>query len=421
MAHSDRIRVTVLPKSQYEISTSRTGTPKPKETNRANIRSRKSDTMGDYTVGLYQIDDAIKYYFDNVIKPTVIEDEELIKVPVLYGYPERWKSMQRDGYYRDPKGKAILPLIMYRRTSISKNENIPTSALDANNPNLYYTFQKKYNKMNKYDKFSVLQGISPSEEFYKIIMPKYVTLTYETIIFTEYLEQMNKLVEAIQYSEGAYWGDEERFKFRCNIESFDNATELEAAGDRLIKTTFNMTFLGYIIPDSINKELSLEDPNPVSSYSPSSVFVAAEVDNVSSQFAVAPQAEGAGSATPGGIPSVSVSSEAVFGTFTPIYDYLQAANEITGSVVNSDNVIFESCSLIDPPSDLRAQNTSDFMVFINGQRAGDDVITSITDGLVSGNERVTVNLNTTKLNYTLDSDDEVTLWGKVTGSGIPRT
>ena len=37
------------------------------------------------------------------------------------------------------------------------------------------------------------------------------------------------------------------------------------------------------------------------------------------------------------------------------------------------------------------------------------------------NERVTVNLNTTKLNYTLDSDDEVTLWGKVTGSGIPRT
>ena len=70
---------------------------------------------------------------------------------------------------------------------------------------------------------------------------------------------------------------------------------------------------------------------------------------------------------------------------------------------------------------MRAQNTSDFMVFINGQRAGDDVVTSITDGLVSGNDRVTVNLNTTKLNYTLDPDDEVTLWGKVTGSGIPRT
>ena len=415
MAH-ENIRVTVLPKSQYEISTG-----KIKETNRAKIRSRKPDTLGDYSVGFYQIDDAIKYYFDNVIKPTVIEDEEMIAVPTIYGSPERWKAMQRDGYYRDTKGKVILPLIMYRRSSIAKNEAIPTSAMDANNPQLFYTFQKKYNKLNKYDKFSVLQGLSPSQEFYNIIMPKYVTLTYEAIVFTEYLEQMNKIVEAIHYSEGAYWGDEEKFKFRCNIESFDNAIEMDAAGDRLVKTTFNMTFLGYIIPDSINKEISLEDPNPVSSYSPSSVFISAEVDNVSSQFAVAPQAEGAAQATPGGIPSVAVSSEAVFGTFQPVYDYLQAANEITGSIVNSDNIIFESCSLIDPPSDLRPANTSDFMVFINGQRATDDSVTLIQESIIGGVPRLTLTLDTAKLNYTLDADDEVTLWGKVTGSGVPRT
>ena len=416
MAHGDNIRATVLPKSQYEISTG-----KVKETNRAKIRSRKPDTLGDFSVGFYQIDDAIKYYFDNVIKPTVIEDEEMIAVPTIYGSPERWKAIQRDGYYRDIKGKVILPLIMYRRSSIAKNEAIPTSAMDANNPQLFYTFQKKYNKLNKYDKFSVLQGISPSQEFYNIIMPKYVTLTYEAIVFTEYLEQMNKIVEAIHYSEGAYWGDEEKFKFRCSIESFDNAIEMDAAGDRLVKTTFNMTFLGYIIPDSINKEISLEDPNPVSSYSPSSVFISAEVDNVSSQFTVAPQAEGAAQATPAGIPSVSVSSEAVFGTFQPVYDYLQAANEITGSIVNSDNIIFESCSLIEPPTDLRPANTSDFMVFVNGQRATDDSVTLIQESLVGGTPHLTVTLDTAKLNYTLDADDEVTLWGKVTGSGVPRT
>ena len=259
------------------------------------------------------------------------------------------------------------------------------------------------------------------KEFYNIIMPKYVTLTYEAIVFTEYLEQMNKIVEAIHYSEGAYWGDEDRFKFRCNIETFENAVELEAAGDRLVKNTFNMTFLGYIIPDSINKEIALEDPNPVSSYSPSSVMVTAEVDNVSSQFTVAPPAEGAGQATPGGIPAVTVSSEAVFGTFQPIYDYLQTANEVTGSTVNSNNVIFIDTALVDPPTDLRAQNTSDFMIFVNGQRVGDDSITSIEESTVSGTPRITVNFNTTKLNYTLDADDEVTLWGKVTGTGVPVT
>ena len=118
---------------------------------------------------------------------------------------------------------------------------------------------------------------------------------------------------------------------------------------------------------------------------------------------------------------MTVSSEAVFGTFQPIYDYLQTANEVTGSIVNTDNVIFENTSLVDPPSDLRSQNTSDFMVFVNGQRVGDDSVTSIVDSVVSNVPRITVNFNTTKLDYTLDADDEVTLWGKVSGSGVPRT
>ena len=50
MAHE--IRRTVLPKSQYEVSTG-----KEKTLDRAKIRSRKSDTLGDYSVGFYKIDD----------------------------------------------------------------------------------------------------------------------------------------------------------------------------------------------------------------------------------------------------------------------------------------------------------------------------------------------------------------------------
>ena len=47
------IRVTVLPKSQYEISTGKAAVK-----NRAKIRSRKGDTLGDYSDRFYQIDDA---------------------------------------------------------------------------------------------------------------------------------------------------------------------------------------------------------------------------------------------------------------------------------------------------------------------------------------------------------------------------
>ena len=33
-----------------------------------------------------------------------------LNVPVLYGSPERWKSVQKDGFYRDKNGKIQAPL-----------------------------------------------------------------------------------------------------------------------------------------------------------------------------------------------------------------------------------------------------------------------------------------------------------------------
>jgi hypothetical protein len=45
-------------------------------------------------------------------------------VPIIYGSPERWKSVQRDGFYRDKKGKIMMPLIVFKRTSVDKNRSI---------------------------------------------------------------------------------------------------------------------------------------------------------------------------------------------------------------------------------------------------------------------------------------------------------
>ncbi len=57
-----------------------------------------------------------------------------LNVPVMYGSPEKWKSFQKDGYYRDQKGKIMAPLIMFKRTDIAKNRTI-ANKLDANYPN----------------------------------------------------------------------------------------------------------------------------------------------------------------------------------------------------------------------------------------------------------------------------------------------
>ena len=78
----------------------------PLQDNRPSINkgdhiSRKDDTIQDISIGLQDHDEAIDYYFNNVIKPSVIINNNRTNVPIIYGSPERWKSVQKDGYYRD--------------------------------------------------------------------------------------------------------------------------------------------------------------------------------------------------------------------------------------------------------------------------------------------------------------------------------
>ncbi len=69
------------------------------------------------------------------------------------------------------------------------------------------------------------------------------------------MSQLNKIIEACEYASDAYWGNPERFKFRAFIDSFTTATELVQNQDRLVKGTFGIRMRGYIIPDTIQKEL----------------------------------------------------------------------------------------------------------------------------------------------------------------------
>jgi len=194
------------------------------------------------------MDGAILHYFDKVIKPSVEDNGENVKVPVMYASPERWKAIQRDGFMKDKKRQTITPVIAYRRTSIEKDDSLPVDKLDANNPNLFYTFEKKFSNVNRYDNFSTQIGLLPQREYYNVTMPDYVTLTYEFIIWTSFIEQMNKIVERVTYSDGAYWGDPDKMRFRTSVDAFTDATEVSDV-ERLVRTTFTVTMRGYLLPE----------------------------------------------------------------------------------------------------------------------------------------------------------------------------
>jgi len=216
--------------------------------NRGYLYSRSKDDVKNPSVTLMDMDGAITHYFENVIKPSVEDNGENVKVPIMYASPERWKAIQRDGFMRDKKRQIITPVIIYRRTSLEKDESLPQDKLDANNPNVFYTFEKKFTQANRYDNFSVQIGKQPQREYHNVTMPDYVTLTYDFIIWTSYIEQMNKIVERIVYSDGAYWGDPDKMRFRTSVDTFADATEVSDA-ERLVRTNFTVTMRGYLLPE----------------------------------------------------------------------------------------------------------------------------------------------------------------------------
>ena len=223
--------------------------------NRSEKMSRKGDTYKEFTVGLQDIDESVFYYFENVIRPFVYQNGERREVPIIYGSPERWKSMQKDGYYRDKNNRIMSPIIMFKRNSITKNRSL-TNKLDANQPNLYTSWMKQYNPKNFYSNFNALNNRDQTKQFVANVVPDYVTLSYSVVIQTYYIEQLNPIIEAINYASDAYWGNPQRFKFMARIDSFNTVNEIAKGEDRSVRSTFDINMYGYIIPDTIQKDLN---------------------------------------------------------------------------------------------------------------------------------------------------------------------
>ena len=223
--------------------------------NRGHKLSMKNDSSKLLTIGIQDLDEAVFYYFDNVIKPYVYQNGNRRNVPFIYAAPERWKSYQRDGYYRDKGGAIMLPIIVVKRNNIEKDRSV-YNKLDANMPNLYGSFQKAYNPKNAYGNFTVLNNRNPVKSYNLSVVPDFVTLNYSCVIQTYYMEQLNKIIESVEYASDSYWGDPERFKFRSFIDSFQTATELTAGRDRLVRGTFNIRLRGYIIPEVMQKDVT---------------------------------------------------------------------------------------------------------------------------------------------------------------------
>jgi hypothetical protein len=205
----------------------------------------KQDEQQMLSISLVDIDSTIASYIEKHIIPEVEQNKSKVKVPLIYGNAERWKGAQKDGYLKDKLGKIQIPLIMFKRNSFAKNDSMQFLKDDRIN----YPTIRKFSNKNSYDRFSLLNSeFKKRYETFDVKMPDYVTVTYEVMVWTNFTEHNNKIIEQFQYFTGRYWGEEDKYKFRVMIDNFDNQQEVGAGTERIIRTTFTMTVNAYLLP-----------------------------------------------------------------------------------------------------------------------------------------------------------------------------
>ena len=205
-----------------------------------------------FSIGLKEIDTAVINHIRNVMKPVVRESNEIIKVPVMYGNEERWKSVRGRGVLRDKNGVIILPVIVIKRTSLTMNPDMPLS-FDNDVKGKFISVVRSSNgwsKNNRYDRFSVLTGQKPVEEFVKTGMPDFVICSYSIVMMTAFMEQMNDLNTIMVEHLETYWGDSNSYRFLSALSGdISNEVQMESDGERLVRNELALEIKGYMIPE----------------------------------------------------------------------------------------------------------------------------------------------------------------------------
>ena len=233
-------------KSKPNLTQTQSSTSEDVKLNKAKQLRRDQDNVKNVSVGIYDIDSAFSNFLQNEVKPTIEDDGRFYPVPVMYASPEKWASAQRDGFMKDDNGMMLTPVISFKRNNLSINTDLAKLKV-AENEDTHQMFERTYTKVNRYDQFSVLTGQTPKKEYMSVERPDYVNLEYEVVVWCDYMEQVNKIVEQIVFFQGRSFGD--RYKFVIKGDSYSFETISEIGQDRITKASINLTATAYIVPE----------------------------------------------------------------------------------------------------------------------------------------------------------------------------
>jgi hypothetical protein len=218
---------------------------------------RQDNNVSNYSElqrGFIDATDSLIKFIKEIIKPVVTINNQSKEVPVMYVNAEKWVSTQLYGYMKDESGKTLAPAISVRRTNI--DNNVINKLHGVRSYGNEFTFYSKYSQLNKYDNFSILHNQIPKKEIYSIAVPDWYKVEYEIILWTEYISQMDKLIEDFMYFRGTPIGGLNGLKYKGDILSVSAPETSNGSGeDRLVKSTINFEMF---VPIISSKETNLK-------------------------------------------------------------------------------------------------------------------------------------------------------------------
>ena len=356
------------------------------------IKSAPDDVKQSIT--LYDIDYAIMGYLEDVVLPTLNNNGKAQKIPVIYGNSERWVGSQKQGVFRDAGGIVQKPLLMIRRTAVAKNDAMPML-----NRHVSYQAIQKYSKNNRYDRFSLMGSkVAPKYEIFNITMPDYVEITYECMVWTDFVEELNTVVEALTFAPDEYWGDKQKFKFNTIVTDYNLVNEVSETKERINRLECNFSVQAYLLPEKFDGENTTKK-----SINTRKVVMTTEVD----------------------LTSGGKRMEEFLTTPSPYYDnkvlidFLGLNNSKAQNPIVDNTITFGAIKPIVTPPQLTSVITGgltlsgvpyDIKIFINGVKYNQTTHFTITYVTATGN--LTINFIPENLGFTVDSGDEIIITGK---------
>lgn len=389
------------------------------------IKKLNNNNLGfikDIKQSIYDIDYNIKWFIDNKIKPVIDRNNQKINVPCIFADAEKWIQVKRYGVLRDVNQHLLCPYIIIKNNGFQNRQGIPFFNV-RQMPENRMILSTKYSGRNTYSSSEFFKK-NQLKEYYSMAIPRYITMNYSLIIWTDLIIQLNDIIEQFLNFDGRAWGDTTKFPTIVNPPTYNVTNDVQ--NDRVCSATINLTVNAQLLTEKNEATPTIYRLNPIHKIV---IGIETENGNIDNNIVYYKNTEQHTISknninyTPNGSKIISNSNNLNNDIITnELKNTLAFANTPESARLGDTSTIEEHTNLIEDTiifmnakwatsrdSDIKL-NKNNFSFYINGQYINNNAIKSFEYN-ESTNSSVAI-IDENELGWNIENNDQVVVVGK---------